>query len=56
MVEQERRFRADVPPARGRASVARFCGDPLLHTADAHGLYEQLGLGLPDAEVMGRLP
>ena len=28
----------------------------LLHTTDAHGLYEQFGFGRPDAKVMERLP
>ena len=28
----------------------------ILHTADAHGLYEQFGFGRPDAKVMERLP
>jgi GNAT superfamily N-acetyltransferase len=28
----------------------------LLHTTDAHGLYEQFGFGPPDAKVMERLP
>ena len=28
----------------------------LLHTTDAHGLYEQFGFGSPDAKVMERLP
>ena len=28
----------------------------ILHTTDAHGLYEQFGFGRPDAKVMERLP
>jgi ribosomal protein S18 acetylase RimI-like enzyme len=28
----------------------------ILHTADAHGLYEQFGFGHPDTKVMERLP
>jgi len=28
----------------------------LLHTTDAHSLYEQFGFGRPDAKVMERLP
>jgi ribosomal protein S18 acetylase RimI-like enzyme len=28
----------------------------MLHTTDAHGLYEQFGFGRPDAKVMERLP
>jgi GNAT superfamily N-acetyltransferase len=28
----------------------------ILHTADAHSLYEQFGFGRPDAKVMERLP
>jgi GNAT superfamily N-acetyltransferase len=31
-------------------------GKWLLHTTDAHGLYEQFGFGPPDAKVMERLP
>jgi hypothetical protein len=28
----------------------------MLHTTDAHGLYELFGFGPPDAKVMERLP
>ena len=40
---------------RSRETVERLV-KWLLHTTDAHGLYEQFGFGPPDAKVMERLP